>query len=242
MVKKNHTTVPYASNKAIRHSANLRLLLMNAQSIRNKDDILSEYMRGETIDTAIATESWLTNSVRDVIWLKSNELVKDGYQISVRNREGKRGGGLALIYGSNIIATELTQRKQRSFKVTYWMTTIGNSTLNIQGIYHPPYSVGQNITNAMFLDYLTGFRTDWMASYRNVIICGDFNMHIDNPSDMEAQILFDTMEALGLQQHLSFQTHQAGKILDLIFMEATGQFSIRTFKGRFISDHRAIVE
>ena len=58
---------------------------------------------------------------------------------------------------------------------------------------------------------------------------------------MEAQIFMDTMEALGLQQHVSFQTHQAGNILDLIFMEATSQFSIRTFKGRFISDHRVIV-
>ena len=80
-----------------------------------------------------------------------------------------------------------------------------------------------------------------MASYRNVIICGDFNMHIDNPSDMEAQIFMDTMEALGLLQHVSFQTHQAGNISDLIFMEATSQFRIRTSKGRFISDDRVTV-
>ena len=93
----------------------------------------------------------------------------------------------------------------------------------------------------MFLDDLTEFLTNWMASYRNLLICGDFNMHIDNPSDMEAQIFMDTMEALGLQQHVSFQIHQAGNILDLIFTEATSQFSIRTIKGRFISDHRAIV-
>ena len=51
----------------------------------------------------------------------------------------------------------------------------------------------------------------------------------------------DTMEAIGLQQHVSFQTHQAGNILDLIFMEATSQFSIGTFKGRIIFDHRAVV-
>ena len=62
---------------------------MNMQSIRNKDDILSEYMRSEAIDIAIATETWLSNSVRDVVWLESNELVKDGYQISVKNRNGK---------------------------------------------------------------------------------------------------------------------------------------------------------
>ena len=55
-------------------------------------------------------------------------------------------------------------------------------------MYHPPYSTGQKITNAMFLDDLTKFLTDWMASYRNIIICGDFNIHKDNPSDTEAKI------------------------------------------------------
>ena len=128
--------------------------------------------------------------------------MKDGYQISIKNTDGKRAGDLALIYGSNITVTELAQRKQRSFKVVHWMTTAGTSTINILGIYHPPYSMGQKITNTMFLDDLTEFLTDWMATYRNIIVCGDFNMHIDNidnPTDTEAQIFIDTMEALGLK-------------------------------------------
>ena len=53
-----------------------QLLFMNTQSIRDKDDILSEYMRSEATDVAIATETWLTNNDRDVVWLESNELVK----------------------------------------------------------------------------------------------------------------------------------------------------------------------
>ena len=80
-----------------------------------------------------------------------------------------------------------------------------------------------------------------MTSYRDVIICGDFNLHINNQSDKEAQSFIDTMEALELKQHVSFQTHHAGNILDLIFTETISHFNIRTFKGRFISDHRAIV-
>ena len=80
-----------------------------------------------------------------------------------------------------------------------------------------------------------------MAFYRNIIICSYFNIHIGNPSDTEAQIFMDTVEALGLQQHVNFQTHHAGNILVLIFTENTSQFSIKTFKGRCISDHRVIV-
>ena len=236
MVKKNLRTLPSVSNKASGHNGKLRFLLLNTQSIRNKDVALSEHMRSEAIDIAIVTETWVTNSVRDMVWLESNEFMKDGYQISVRNSEGKKREGPAIIYRDNIMVTEITQKKQRSFEVTYWKTTVANITLNILGIYHPPYSVGQNTTNTVFLDDLTEFLMDWMTSHRNVIICGDFDLHINNTSDREAQSFMDTMEALGLKQHVTFQTHHAGNILDLIFTETISQLNIRTFKGRFISD------
>ena len=49
------------------------------------------------------------------------------------------------------------------------------------------------------------------------------------------------MEALGLQQHVYFQTHCAGNTLDFIFTETASQFNMRTFKGSYIVDHKAIV-
>ena len=107
VVRKNLRQLPYASYKVTKHTGKLQLLLLNTKSIRNKEDILSDYMRSEAIDMAIATETWLTNNDRDVVWLESNRLVKDGYQISIRNRDGKKGGGLALIYRSNITTTEI---------------------------------------------------------------------------------------------------------------------------------------
>ena len=70
-----------------------------------------------------------------------------------------------------------------------------------------------------------------MASYRDIIISGDFNMHIDYLTDTEAQIFNDTMDALQLKQHDSFETHHAGKILDLLFPEITSQLTMRTFRG-----------
>ena len=93
----------------------------------------------------------------------------------------------------------------------------------------------------MFINDLTDYLTKWMAPYRNFIICGDFNMHIDDLTDIEAQIFNDTMEALGLQQHVNFETHHAGNILDLQFTEIASQLTMRTFEGRYISDHRVIV-
>ena len=58
------------------------------------------------------------------------------------------------------------------------------------------------------------------------------HIHIDDPSDTEAQIFKDTMEALGLQQRVSFPTHCAGNTLDLIFTETTSQLNTKTPIGR----------
>ena len=82
-------------------------MLLNTQSKRNKEDLLTDYMRNEAIDMTIATETWLTDHNRDAIWMESNGFMKDGYQISAINRVGKKGRGLALIYRSNITVTKM---------------------------------------------------------------------------------------------------------------------------------------
>ena len=39
----------------------------------------------------------------------------------------------------------------------------------------------------------------------------------------------------------SFQTHCTGNTMDLIFTETTSQLNTKTSKGRYVSDHKAIV-
>ena len=55
------------------------------------------------------------------------------------------------------------------------------------------------------------------------MVLGDFTMHIEDTSNPENIIFNDTMEALGLIQHVKSSTHKQGNILDLIFSEANGQ-------------------
>ena len=42
----------------------------------------------------------------------------------------------------------------------------------------------------------------------NAIILGDFNMHIEDPTDNNSKSFVDTMAALGLWQHVNKSTHQ----------------------------------
>ena len=70
---------------------------------------------------------------------------------------------------------------------------------------------------------------------------GDFNTHVNNTNDPEAQIFLDTMEALGLDNHVNFAAHNRGNTLDLVLTEALSSLSVVTCRqGPFLSDHCSI--
>ena len=98
--------------RGLAHNGKLCLMVLKTQSIK-KEDLLADYLRSEAIDIVIVTETWLTNQDRDVIWIESNELVKDAYHISAVNRDRRREEGLALIYKSIITVSKIFQMTYR---------------------------------------------------------------------------------------------------------------------------------
>ena len=45
---------------------------------------------------------------------------------------------------------------------------------------------------------------------------GDFNLHVDDPSDTEAKKFCDMLDSLGLEQNVKHPTHIQGHTLDLV--------------------------
>ena len=75
----------------------------------------------------------------------------------------------------------------------------------------------------------------------NIVISGDFNLHIDNNKDPEAQLFIDMMAALCLDCHVDFLTHKNGHSLDLVFTEILSEMKIiRCNPGTYLSDHCTI--
>ena len=60
------------------------------------------------------------------------------------------------------------------------------------------------------------------------MIAGDFNLHIDNEKDPEAQLFTDMMAALGLDCHVNIPTDESGHSLDLLFTEMLSEMKIRS--------------
>ena len=117
-----------------------------------------------------------------------------------------------------------------------WQVSLKNKIIAIFGIYHPPPK--QDQTNTTFLDDITELLTSKLPNMENAIILGDFNMHIEDPTDNNSKIFVDMREALGLKQHTVEPIHQKGNILVLIFTEVTSQMNVRQLEMLgFISDH-----
>ena len=67
---------------------------------------------------------------------------------------------------------------------------------------------------------------------------GDFNIHINDLEDWDAQVLKDTLNAFNLRQHINIPTHNLGHTIDLII--TPNNYIGPLIPGSYISDHRMI--
>ena len=71
-----------------------------------------------------------------------------------------------------------------------------------------------------------------------IIICGDFNVHVQNQQDRFAQEFLELFESSGFHQLVKFPTHIAGGTLDLVFTRETSQvIDIKEDSDLLFSDH-----
>ena len=211
---------------------------INAESVRNKDTLLTQEIMTNNIDVTLITETWLNDTPQNIAWLHQSDLLQAGYAISTHNRP-TRGGGFALLYKDNMKMKKIEAQQLCTIEYAIWHVSIKNKTIHIPGIYHPPPK--QHLTKAIFLDELLELLTTRLPNIENAIILGDFNIHIEDTNDYNSKMFVDTLEALGLKQHITEPTHHKGNILDLIFTETASQIKVSEHNmPDFISDHRLI--
>ena len=159
----------------------------------------------------------------------------------VNNKVGCRGGGITLIYRKEYSVKTVKNGTKSSFQYSIWSVKARNKHLTIVGLYHPPYS-SKNPPNSVFIDEIIDLLTEILPVNKNCIILGDFNIHINDNEDVEAQIFSESMEALGLKQHSMTPTHKSNNILDLIFTEILSDIGIEAVEtATYISDHCPVI-
>ena len=196
--------IPVQLNKDVKinRSKYVSLVLSNIQLLHNKDTLLLDHLVEEKADLCSVTETWLPE--QDNTWLSCCDIVCNGYKISNVNRQGRHRGGLALIYKQSITIKTTSKGVNRSFEHAIWNCSISNTMVTLVGIYHPPYNETNRCTDAMILDDLAEFLEGVLTLYSNIIIAGDFNLHIDDIANPGAQVFLDILTALACRIMLIF--------------------------------------
>ena len=221
-------------------STRLKFSVVNARSVRNKMTEIQHKLVSNHIDALLITESWLLE--KDNIWLNTLSWNKIGYKFDSVPRLGKKkGGGLLLVYHDCFKADRIETDKLLSCESQLWIMDVQVWKFSLLGVYHPP-STSNPIPDSIFIDQLTDLVQDLTLQHVNLIVAGDFNIHINDPGNADAVNLLDAMSALGLEQIIKTATHNSGNTLDHVYVvdpEIMGRV-LRCEVSDFLSDHRWI--
>ena len=133
-----------------------------------------DFLCNEEISLAFIQETWLRESNNDVTaTIKAN-----GYNICHNFRKDDAiGGGVAIIYKHNLKLSKVTVKHGSSFEsVSAKIFTPCGKNIICTSVYR----TGPNLSN--FLTEFDDFIGNIFTRFDKIIICGDFNIHMDEVS------------------------------------------------------------
>ena len=185
----------------------MKFSLLNAQSTRNKVDFISEYIVNDRINVAAMTETWLSPDDEQIV----KDLTLEGYAIHHATRDGRRGGGVAIISESRYKPTAFPTQTFTSFETVSVKLSMKKATLILTTIYRPPEKpIG------VFLSDFQTFLEEMLEFPGDIVISGDFNIHLEDRNNSLVARFHELLDSFSLMQHVDVQTHRSGRTLDLI--------------------------
>jgi exonuclease III len=193
----------------------LKICLQNARSVRNKTLAINDLIVDKHIDLLAITESWLKDDGTDNE--KISKIKPEGYLFEQVPRTGSRGGGIAILYKDGLKITIVSPHiETTSFENMECTLDIKDqSPLHIIIIYRPPPSEKNKFTYQMFHNEFSEFLDAQVLSRGRLLLIGDFNIHVDNPTGENVSNFLNLIHSTGLEQHVTKPTHKDGHTLDL---------------------------
>ncbi len=204
----------------------LKIELFNAQSLTNKSSFIQDHIMEKGLDFMCLTETWHQPEVYSTL----NEFCPPGYSYLEKARTTGRGGGLAVIYRQQV---ELYPLPTLSSFECFAFKCKPPFPMTILLIYRPPK------LNSVFISEIHDLLTTLCSTTGNILILGDFNIHIDTPSCKFAVEFLQLLDCLDLQQHVDVPTHSRGHTLDLVISNFAPISNLLVY-DLGVSDHKVI--
>lgn len=113
------------------------------------------------------------------------------------------------------VTSKVSCIKKSSFEVSEWLVDVRSTRLRIVIIYRLPFSPVHPVSISTFFAEFSDYLESVMCN-EPLVLLGDFNIHVDVPTDMDAIQFRDLLDSMGLQQHVKQPTHIHGHTLDLL--------------------------
>jgi hypothetical protein len=172
------------------------------------NDLVVDY----NLDALALTETWhICNSD-----LPLRRSAPSGYSIIDAPRPGYSGdrtnhGGIAIVHRDCFAVRVITPPiRPTSFELL--VCHVNLAKLVIVTVYRPS---SQSISE-IFFEELTSLLEIVSAYSSEIVISGDFNIHVDDITDPNARRFLDLLDAFDLLQHVATATHASGHTLDLV--------------------------
>jgi len=228
-----------------KQSSGIRLGLLNVQSVTERSVAVSDVIASRQLDVFALTETW--HQASDDLPLKRS--APPGYSIIAAARcearpsaSTTRGGGVALIHSNRFAAKRITlDINPTTFEVLCCSLRSASTSVVYVVVYRP----GSESVSDQFFEELTTLLEIVATFRRQVIVAGDFNIHVNDPADRHAVRLSELLASLDLQQVVKQPTHgdvRNGNTLDLVITRSDGLPSSCTVDPpNMISDHGLVV-
>jgi hypothetical protein len=208
----------------------LRIGTINARSMRDKAPALHDLVLSKSLDVLAITETWLTSKETSA---SLADMTPPGFSFHQIPRAGRAGGGVGIFVSDSLSFTPISIPVQSSFEAICGTIKSGKSRFTLFNLYRPPGS------DKVFSNEIQEILSMLATSPQDLIITGDFNLHVDVPSK-QTDLFLEILSSFDLQQHVNFPTHIHSHSLDLLIASATCSFS-SVFRSDRISDHFTVI-